>query len=147
MKHPEILSDKAFRAASNRSNKVSEKGIKRMRSEHSAAIKNQNQQAVQLSELVKKCIREEGKAKEIISAAKKEAKEIISAAQGRENKAVSQEADLLSKQRAADDSKKRSDDLIKSNRGKEKSLLKEKESVIDKKVKLARILGMIKDVA
>jgi len=120
--------------------------IKRLKAEQKLLINQQNRESAKLSELVEKEIKIKADADKLVSDAKDEAKGIISKAKGREEKVMEVEAELERKIARADESMKRSDNLIKSNSGKENNLLAEKEDVAKLKAKLIKVLEMIKDV-
>lgn len=116
-----------------------ESGVKRINSDI-------NTQSNKLSDLVKEEIKINAGNDELKANAKIEAEKIIAKAKERESGIIKIETDLKAKIGAAESSKKESDNLIKSNEGKEKILEEKNKSVTEKSAKITKILGLIKDV-
>jgi len=122
------------------------KDNKRLKTENNLLIGEQGRQSAKLSDLVSEEIKIKANNDKLISDAKAKADGIIAKAKERESKITNLEAELKGKIGKAEEAKKQSDNLIKSNQGKEKNLLASKEAVAEMKAKLTKILGMIKDV-
>lgn len=122
------------------------KDNKRLKIENNSLIAEQSKQSVKLSDLVGEEIKIKASNDKLISDAKNKADGIIAKAKERESKIVKLESELKGKIAEAEEAKRQSDNLIKSNRGKEKNLADSKEATEEIKTKLTKIMNMIKDV-
>lgn len=105
-----------------------------------------NSETRKLSDLVGKGIEAKAEAEKIVSDAKTKADDIIAKAKERESGIIKLESELKGKISDAKEAKNQSDNLIKSNQGKEKNLLVSKETVAGIRAKLTKVSDMIKDV-
>ena len=122
------------------------KDIKRLEGEKAGIVKNIDTQNKKLSDLVDKEIKITTSNDKLVFDAVEEAAKIIDEAKAKRKKATELQTQAQEKTAQAEASKKESDDLIKSNQGKEKNLIKENKEVKILKEKLIKISEMIKNV-
>ena len=122
------------------------KETKRLQAEKRKLISEISAEGVKLSNLKEKGIELEKQAEKIISEAKEKAKSIIAKAKEKEDKSNALEAEVQSRIAEANKAKREADNLIKSNKGREAGLAKEKELIAETKSKLNKVLELIKDV-
>lgn len=119
---------------------------KRLENEKKGIVASINAQNKKLSDLVDNEIKITTSNDKLVFAAKEEAVKIIDEAKAKRKKATELQTQASEKISKAEVAKKESDDLIKSNQGKEDNLIKENKVVKALKEKLIKILEMIRDV-
>ena len=126
--------------------KFLQRELKTLRTEKNQLTAENNALIQKNSNLKQERINAEREAARIIEEAKETAKVITGRARELEQTANKKRSLVDTKISELEELKTKTNNILKSNEGKEKNLSAEKEIIAEQKAKLTRILGMIKDV-